>query len=159
MMCGNHVSHKYRIVKISNEILLLKSPMKVVEYKNVGDISKRITVFPPFRWSFVPCKLITSTEEITDIVNASIENASKKMMKIPDAFKVMVSIRINSKGRIGEIELIEKNPNDTKYNSFYSLLKGYLKNGIFFTPDMDTETGETFDSYMKYKFPIQYSLH
>ena len=159
MMCGNHVSQEYRIMNITNERLLLKSPLRVVEYKNVGDISEQITVFPPYRWSFKFCKLLTSTEEMTDIVKVTMENSKNNKLKFPNPFKVIVSVRVNRKGRVGEIELIEKSPNDTKYDSFYSLLKSNLKNGMLFTPDMDIETGETFDSYMKYKFPIQCSFH
>ena len=70
-----------------------------------------------------------------------------------------LSVRVNSKGRVGEIELTKKSPDDKKYVVFYSLLKNKLKNGMFFTPDMDTATGETFDSYMNYTFPIQYNSH
>ena len=154
---GNEVSQKNRILKITNERLLIKTSLGVEEYRNVGDISKQITVFPPYRQSFVYCKLLTTTEELTEIVNVTVKDAEKKKMDLPDPFKVNVSIRINSKGRVSEIELIEKNPDGRKYEGFYSLLKINLKNGMIFTPDMDTATGETFDSYMNYTFPIQYS--
>ncbi len=156
---GNEVSQEKRILKITNERLLLKTSLGIEEYRNVGDISKQLTVFPPYRWSFVYCKLLTTTEELTEIINVTVEDADKKKIVIPDSFKVIVSVRVNSKGRVGEIELTKKSPDDKKYVVFYSLLKNKLKNGMFFTPDMDTDTGETFDSYMNYTFPIQYSSY
>ena len=75
---GNEVSQEKRILKITNERLLLKTSLGIEEYRNVGDISKQLTVFPPYRWSFVYCKLLTTTEELTEIINVTVEDADKK---------------------------------------------------------------------------------